>query len=325
MRKNIRRGLLALTVTVASVSAYAQPAIPRNYIEHPGFSLGMNFGMSDLWGDVGTKTIIDHYGNGAYFDKPCFMGGIFGRYTAHPMLAFRLSLNYGTLFATDEWNKDKAIEASSIEDDAFQRYLRNQDVRANVWEGALAAEFFPLRVNSESKGAAKIMQPYVVAGVGGFHFRPQSSVIDGVTGRKKWIDVADLSVEGDGLEHKKATATYARVTNAWQICVPLGIGLRWDLNPEIAFGVEYLYRMTTTDRLDNVSDEYVSDDYHIKFFSPEKAALALEVSDKSWAIEQSVDHGDWTKRGNKDVLDGYSTISVMLIYKINSNKIPWWY
>jgi hypothetical protein len=80
-----------------------------------------------------------------------------------------------------------------------------------------------------------------------------------------------------------------------------------------------------TDRLDNVSDEYVSDEYFDRYLTPEKAELAKQISDKSWAIEPTVDHGDWTKRGNKTVLDSYSSISVMLIYKINRNKIPWWY
>lgn len=325
MRKNIRRGLLAIVISASTLSAYAQPAIPREYIEHPGFSLGLNFGFTDLWGDVGTKSILDHYTNGQYLDKPCFMGGMFGRFTAHPMLAFRLNLNYGTLYATDEWNKDKAEEAKSIEDDAFQRYLRNQDIRANIWEGTLLAEFMPLRVNSESKSASKRMQPYIAAGVGGFHFRPQSSVINRVTGRKNWVDVQNLHVEGDGLEEKKAKPTYARATNLWQICVPVGLGLRWDINQELAFGVEYLFRFTTTDRLDNVSDEYASDDYLEKFLTPENADLAKEILDKSWAIEPSVEHADWSKRGNKTVLDGYSSVSVMIIYKINSNKKPWWF
>ncbi len=325
MRKNIRRGLLALFVSAASLSAYAQPAIPREYVEHPGFSVGMNFGLSDLWGDVGTLSPIDHYTNDKYFDKPCFMGGIFGRYTAHPMLAFRLNLNYGTLYATDAWNEDKAKEAESIEADAFQRYLRNQDIRVNMWETSLIAEFMPLRINTESKGAAKRMQPYVAAGIAGFYFRPQSSRINPVTGRKQWVDVRDLRVEGDGFETKKAKAGFARETSPYQLAVPLGLGLRWDLTNDLSFGVEWMLRLSMTDRLDNVSSEYPSDEYLERYLAPEKAQLAKEILDKSWAIEPTVSHPDWAVRGNKDVLDSYSTFSVMLVYKLKSNKIPWWY
>jgi hypothetical protein len=328
MRKNIRRSILAFFICASAVSANAQPAIPRDYIEHPGYSLGLNFGMTDLWGDVGTQTILDHYTNGQYFSKPCFMGGIFGRFTPHPMIAARLGINYGTLYATDAWNKDKAKEAKSIEDDAFQRYLRNQDIRANVWEGTLVFEFFPLRTNSESKSASKVMQPYIVAGVGGFHFRPQSTLIDRNTGHTTWVDVHDLYLEGDGQQGattSKDVPTYARKTNLWQFCVPVGLGLRWDLSDNFAFGFEYLYRFTMTDRLDNVSDEYASDKFYDEHLSPDKAALAKEMKDKSWAIDPTVHHADWSNRGNKNVLDSYSTISIMFIYKLKNNKIPWWY
>lgn len=323
MRKNIVRGLLTACISAASLSVYAQPAIPRDYVELPGFSVGMNFGVLDLWGDVGTQSIIDHYSNGRYLDKPCFMGGIFGRYTAHPMLAFRLGLNYGTLYATDAWNKDKAKSASSIEDDAFQRYLRNQDIRANTWEGSFMMEFSPLRVNSERRSAMKRMQPYIAAGVGYFHFRPQSSYIDRVTGQTRWVDVHDLHLEGDIAT--KAGAGQAVETKLWQLAVPVGVGLRWDLSDDFAIGVEYLYRFTMTDRLDNVSDEYASAEFFDRNLSPEKAALAKEMVDKSWAVEPTVKHADWSIRGNKQVLDSYSTISVMLVYKLKNNKIPWWY
>lgn len=325
MRKNIRRGLLALFVCATAISANAQPAIPRDYIEYPGFSVGFNAGLADLWGDVGTKSVIDHYGNGKYFDKPCFMGGIFARYQAHPMLAMRLGVNYGTLYATDAWNQKKAEKASSVEDDAYQRYLRNQDIRANIWEGTFIFEFAPLRSNSESHSAFKRMQPYLAAGVGGFHFRPQSTYIDRLTGDRHWVDVHDLHIEGDGLQGDKAHAGIARPTSLWQFAIPVGAGLRWDLSPDLSFGIEYLFRFTSTDRLDNVSDDYVADKLYDQNLSPDKAALAKEMADKSWAIDPTVHHEAYTKRGNKNVLDSYSTFSVMFVYKLRNNKLPWWY
>ena len=324
MRKNIVRSFLALFVSAAALSATAQPAIPKDYVETAGFSLGINVGLSDLWGDVGTQKLVDHYVNSKYWDKPCFMGGIFVRYQAHPVLAARLSLSYGTLYANDNWNKTKAEKAASIEDDAFQRYLRNQDARANIWEGTFMLEFTPLRFNTESRAAQRKMQPFLMAGIGGFHFNPQSSLYDPITGRRKWVNTNDLHLEGDGITHEDETATYARKTSLWQLCVPVGLGLRWDIGRNMAFGVEYLYRFTMTDRLDNVSSEYPTDDYFDRHLAPEKATVAKQIVDKSFEIEPSVERKPWATRGNKEVLDGYSTISVSFIYKINTNKTPWW-
>ncbi len=325
MRRKLGRSLLVLILSAGTIPALAQPAIPRKYVEHPGWSLGWTVGLSDLWGDVGTQSPIDHYVNSKYWDKPCFMGGMFARYTAHPMFAIRASINYGTLYANDNWNYDKAKNAESTKDDAFQRYLRNQDARANIWEGTLMVEWNPLRMNSESKAAQKRMQPYLMAGVGGFHFKPQTSIILDLEGRRKWVNTHDLHLEGEGISFREAKEGYARATSLWQICVPVGLGVKWDLGTDFSLGVEYLYRFTTTDRLDNVSSEYVSPDYFDRHLSPEKAAIAKQVYDKSWEIDPSIERRPWTMRGNKDVLDGYSTIAITFIYKIQSNKIPWWY
>lgn len=320
MRKSLLRSLLVIGISATTLSAVAQPAIPKKYVEHPGVSVGMNFGLSDLWGDVGTQNPIDHYANDRYYQKPHFMGGIFMRFSGHPALALRLNLNYGTLYANDDWNINKAREATSIEDDAYQRYLRNQDARANVWEGTVMLEVIPMRINPESKIAQKSMQPYLAFGAGGFHFRPQTSLIDPVTGRKRWVYTKELRLEGEGIENSGAVQT-----NLWQVCVPMGAGLRWDVGKNMNIGVEWLYRMTTTDRLDNVSSTYLTPDYFDRHLSPEDAAIAKQVYDKSWYIEPSVSHPAGSPRGNKDVLDGYSTFSITLMYRLETNKTPWWY
>lgn len=325
MRKKMLRSLLTLGISAATLSAVAQPAIPREYVEMPGFSMGIHVGMTDLWGDIGTQGIVDHYNNDKYWDKPCFMGGIMGRFLAHPMLAARLSIDYGTLYANDNWNINKAKEAKSTEDDAFQRYLRNQDVRANIWEGTFTLEFNFLRGNSESKAAQKRMQPYLLAGVGIFHYRPQSSLLNPLTGRRKWVDVYDLHLEGEDFEFTKPTEHHSKKTKLWQPNFPVGFGLRWDLGDQFAFGFEYLYRITLTDRLDNVSSEYATPEYFDKHLPPEKAAIAKLLYSKSWEIDPSVKRTAWSTRGNKEVKDGYSTISITFIYKILNNKIPWWF
>lgn len=320
MRKSLLRSLLVIGISATTLAAVAQPAIPEKYVEHPGVSVGVNFGLADLWGDVGTQGIIDHYANDRYYQKPHFMGGIFMRFSPRPAWALRVNLNYGTLYANDDWNINKAREATSIEDDAYQRYLRNQDVRANVWEGTLMLEVMPFRFNPESKLAQKSMQPFIAVGAGGFHFRPQTSLIDPLTGSRKWVYTKDLALEGEGIE-----GSGARETNLWQVCVPVGAGIRWDVGKNMNLGFEYMYRFTTTDRLDNVSSTYVSDDYFDRNLGPEAAAIAKQVQDKSWEIEPSVNHRAGDIRGNKDVLDGYSTFGIIFIYRLQTNKTPWWF
>src|SRR5690554_3162989 len=181
---------------------WGNPEIP--YVEQRGFSLGVNFGSTDLWGDVGTKSVIDHYINNNYYDDILgnmrAMGGIFARYTHIPGISFRLGINYGQLYATDKWNEEKAFKAKTIADDAYQRYMRNLDVSTNIWEGNFLFEFSPFRISNWEFGRLtnSKVQPYILLGVSGFHFNPQGTFLDLESGRETLVDLQPLHTEGQG-------------------------------------------------------------------------------------------------------------------------------
>lgn len=325
MRKKLIRSILTLSITAAAAgSASAQLGHSKEYVEPPGWSVGMNIGLLDLWGDVGTKSIIDHYTNGKYWNKPHFMGGVFVRYSAHPAFAMRLGGSYGTLYATDEWNESMANDALTIEDDAFQRRLRNQSIRANTWETSFLLEITPRRFNYESLGARKRFQPYLLLGVGYFHFKPTAKYIDRAGNDRGYVNLYDLNVEATGLP-AEVYAESPEKYSLWQLAIPMGLGVRWDIGRRLALGVEYIYRYTFTDYLDNVSGKYVDPALYNTYLDPQKAALAAEMQDKTWQIvhEGKATPGD--NRGNPGVKDAYSTFGLTLIFKVPSKKTPWWY
>jgi opacity protein-like surface antigen len=323
------RSVLTLSLGAASLAASAQRKWIRDYKEPEfsepiGWSLGMTTGLSDLWGDVGTKSPIDHYGNGEYWNEPHFMGSIYLRYTLHPAFAMRLSAGFGTLYARDSWNKDAAEGAESLEDDAVQRYLRNQDVRNRVWEGSLMAELMPRRFNATTSGARRRFQPYLMAGIGVINHRPQTTWTSRPTnggGHGQWVDIWDLNLEGQGWNFPNAPAKEDR----WQIAVPLGIGARWDLGEQIGLGVEYLFRFTTTDYLDGVSAKYIPTSYYEAQLPEDKVQMARDISDKTWQIlGKEYSHAAGERRGDRNSNDAFSTLSVNFFWKLNSRKRPWW-
>jgi len=331
MRKTIIRSILTLVISTAAMhAANAQLGFSKEYVEPPGFSVGFNIGLLDLWGDVGTKSPIDHYANDEYWKKTHYMGGIFVRYSASPALAMRLGVNYGMLYANDNWNYTKVKKAESIEDDAYQRFLRNQKVRANTWEGSFVFEVSPRRFNYQSKGAMKRFQPYLLFGVAAYHFRPQAEYITKSGANKGWVDLYDLHLEGDGFIKKpgvpdgafeKAPQSY----QLWQLAVPLGLGVKWDIGRQLGLGIEYEYRYCFTDYLDNVSDKYIDPSYYNYYLSAQNAALATEMQDRSWLIDPNAHHTPGEQRGNPSVKDAYSTLSITFYYKIKNRKSPWWY
>ena len=319
MRKSFIRCIIALSVSVAVVpaaEAQSQHSIFRTfndnqYVDPPGWSLGMNFGLSDLWGDVGTKSPINHYTNDKYWNSPKFMGGLYVRYEPHPALGLRLGFSYGTLYANDNFNDSKARKASSEEDDAYQRDLRNLDVKDYVWEGQFLFEINPLRFNLKG-GEHHSFQPYILLGVGGFHFDPKGTYHD-PTGfaADKLVDLYDFHTEGEGMPG--GPKEYSK----WQMNIPFGLGFRFDVGPHLGLGVEYLYRYCFTDYLDDVSGfYYYSGD---QTTSPQNA-----IADKSWVIDPKVHHAAGELRGNPAVKDAYSTISINFFYKIKTRKTQWW-
>jgi len=322
-------GLILLSTFAATAQKRWDNYRETEFSEPPGFSLGVVGGLSDLWGDVGTQSPLHHYTNDKYWKSPRFMGGMYLRYTAVPALAFRLQAAYGRLYANDNWNEERALKAQNIEEDAFQRYLRNQDARSRIWEGMFMLEFMPLRMNPESGAARRRFQPYVGTGVAAFNFKTQTTWTSrpggGGGGYGQWVDIYDLRLEGDGYSRDgiglaDAPSRYER----WQVAVPLTLGVRWDIGRELGFGLEYCYRLTFTDYLDGVSGEYINPIYHSLVLPADRAAIARDVADKSWQILPDAVNPPGTPRGNPGVNDGYSTISVNFFYKIKSRKSPWW-
>jgi hypothetical protein len=319
MRHKLFGGMVALCISVAAMpSAKAQSPV---YIEPPGFALGINLGLADLWGDVGTKTILDHYFNGKYFKMPCFMGGPSVRYSAHPSFAVRATISYGTLYASDNWNEKGFEKSTSVNDDAYQRYVRNLNVKSNIWEGNLLMEISPFRFGLESNLARKRFQPYLLAGIGGFHFKPMGEYVDRAQqGGSKWVRLDQLHTEGQGFDFDGAPERY----ELWQKSIPLGIGFRWDIGYQLSLGVEYLYRYCFTDYLDDVSGQYVDPRYFEANITSPNAETARNMYDKSWLIDPSITHTKGDLRGNNGVNDAFSTISVSLYYKLKRRADHWW-
>lgn len=332
MRKSFLRSIFLLSLAGAiTLPAQAQRKYDRGWMEPElsepiGWSLGMTVGLSDLWGDVGTRTPLDHYTNSEYWGNTRFMGGVYARYAFHPAISARLSANFGTLYANDNWNKNKAEKADKLSDDYVQRYLRNQDVRSFIWEGTLMAEVMPFRFDNTTAMARKRMQPYVMAGIGAFNHRSQStwkSRPENAGGYGQWKDIYDLHLEGDGWKFDGAP----KLAERWNIAVPLGIGLRWDVGRNVGLGVEYLYRVTFTDYIDGVSDKYLPANYYDAQLPADKVSMAMDLADKTWQItgKESYRHAPGEIRGNKADNDHYSTLSFNIFYKINTRRKPWWF
>lgn len=319
MQAKVIRILSILCIAVAmsqSVTAQRNRAY-RLQVDQDGWSIGTSIGMSDLWGDVGTKGFIDHYTNSKYLDKVAFIGGLFGRYTIHPALNLRFNFNAGSVYATDTWNYDGVL-ATGLEEgtDYIQRYLRAQNAKASIVELGMMLEVLPFRFHMDGQGAAyRRGQPYLGAGVAAFYYMPFSTVANGVT----FVKTYDLNLEGQGWG-----GAYPKKPSKIQPAFPLVIGYRWDIGQHLNLGVEYMYRMTMFDYLDGVSGKYISKFEYEQNLSKGDARTALQVADKTPYYNNALPNTPGTLRGNPGNNDSYSTFSITFSYKVPArNKIFW--
>jgi hypothetical protein len=118
--------------------------------------------------------------------------------------------------------------------------LRNLNFRSKIFDWELAAQYNLFSFNE------KWWTPYVFAGVGLFHFNPYTN---DSAGTKTFLK--PLSTEGQGftpgIKDYKLT----------QFSIPFGIGAEYSLNEDMRLGIEFGYRKTFTDYLDDVSTHYV--------------------------------------------------------------------
>ena len=155
-------------------------------------------------------------------------------------MALRGRLTYGILAGND-----------NLTTEVF-RQNRNLSFKSDVYEASLVYE---LHLYSEELGHVYDLRGvkgtkssrvgfYLFAGIGAFYFDPKAQL------ENKWVRLKPLGTEGQGLPGG------AREYSNFQVCVPMGIGLRKALSKQISIGAELQYTKTFTDYVDDVSTIY---------------------------------------------------------------------
>ena len=105
--------------------------------------------------------------------------------------------------------------------------------------------------------------------------------------------------------------------NTLAICIPIGVGVKYNLSEKINFSFEIVHRFTTTDNLDDVSTTYAG----IGNFSPlSKAALLQDRSGEGGADPVLGQPG--VQRGFSKQRDQYIIAEVGLTYNISTYRCP---
>ncbi len=233
------------------------------------FEFGASVGAMNCLTDVGGRK-----GLGKRFVKDLNLGNnqlngsIYFTTTYKEAVALRIEGTFGNVKAYDSILK--AVQETT------PRYNRNLSFSSKISEISIVGEFYPMFIFinwAERDDDPPSFSPYLLAGVGYYSFNPQT-ILNGRT-----VDLQPLSTEGQGFTEYPDRQPY----KLKQINFPVGIGMKYELSSNFNLRAEFMYRILTTDYLDDLSTRYVSPSLFSKYFSGNQLADALALSDRRFS------------------------------------------
>lgn len=215
--------------------------------------------------------------------------GVYGQYGLTPRFALRGGLGFGWIAGNDKFATSDALKQ------------RNLQFRSAITDAHIALQFDILSPETA------IIQPYLFAGIGLFHFNPKAQY------EGEWVELQPLGTEGQGLNPN--ISRFYRLT---QLNIPAGMGVRYAWRENLYFGLEFSYRKTFTDYIDDVSGVY----YDLSELLDKRGATAADLADRlSEYTNNPDDHFETgTERGNSSAKDGYGFFAVSASYLISTGK-----
>lgn len=201
----------------------------------------------------------------------------------------------------NRWALRVGVVVGSVGCDEDYLVRRNLSFRSHVYELSAMAEF---NFRPFGPGATESQwTPYLFGGLGIFHFNPEAQLTytDGST---EWVELQPLCTEGQGTSAYPDRRQYARL----QLCLPFGMGVRWRLGKTFSLSVEYGFRKTWTDYLDDVSTTYVGAD--LLRSNVIDGDLAARMADRSSEVEPGYVNAPGIKRGDDSLDDWYSFVNL---------------
>lgn len=242
--------------------------------------LGVFLGTSNYSGELQSKFHPSEYN---------LSFGVFGRKHFTKYWAAKVHFYKGDISGTDANQQHKGGLRQ-----------RNLNFRSSLIEAGIQGEYnlTPFAIREK-----RFSTVFLFAGVSGFYFNPQAQM------NGQWYELQPLGTEGQGSDLYPDRKKYSR----FNVAIPMGLGIRLNVNEKSTFGFEIGFRKTFTDYLDDVSTTYPDIDYLLKT-NPIVAYLSYREPDY---VGTPLDNPVGQDRGDASKKDWYMftgfTFSVNLI------------
>ena len=301
-----------LLIVIGCAACFNQPLKAQYYYYNDRYydsevivELGASVGVMNCFTDLGGKK-----GSGKKFIKDLNWknakpdAGIFAAIMYQNKIGLRLEGTFGNVGAYDSILKPYVPNTSG-------RYERNLSFKSKINDLQLSVEIHPLFFfNDYTDKQPPQLSPYIVAGIGYFSFDPQAKL------NGTWFRLQPLHTEGEGF----AEYPYRKPYKLNQINYPVGAGLRYELSEAFNLRVELIYRILTTDYLDDVSTTYISSDLYASYLTPYQAAIAQQLADRKKEITPGLVAVPGEQRGDPKDKDAFFSIQLKVGITLGREK-----
>ncbi len=273
--------------------SYAQQVLPKG--ENPiikkkapdkkpgsssGLSINAGLGVANYFGDLMQYNRL--------FSQSGFAFGVGVSYPLSNRFSTRLDIGAQQVKAADSKNKGSQYKA------------RNLSFKSSVYDMSVSLDFNLINIDKHG------FSPYVSAGVGAMIFNPTA---EDISGNKQKL--RELGTEGQGL------AGYPGMYKKASFIVPLGLGVKIAAGNNVTLSLDFNYRITGTDYLDDVSTSGYPDKTLLDARNPLTARFTWrgnEVGGEAYPANLSL------PRGNPANKDGYYTTRFKVAYSFAKKK-----
>ena len=253
---------------------------------------GLNLGASTYIGEIGDPGETDNLENPFPFyiipQAARFNLGGFYRYNFTRNIAARAELNWVRIAGADSLSNTPS------------RIGRNLSFRTDLLEISIQGEYAFLVRNNISRQTKLDFRADVHVGIGYMWYYPKAQLND------RWRSLRPLATEG--LENQYGTGS---------LIVPFGVGYNFTFNRQLRLGMDFTYRFTFTDYLDDISTDYASADelpFAESFALANRSAQAYARGDADLPDPGTYNPG--RKRGNPETNDAYFMLQIKVSYFI---------
>ena len=301
---HIQHHLYRVVLTIISITLYAQLGFSQI---QPQLEFGFSWGSTKFIGDINGNSPRDKSFNGIKHNLLSrYIGGVYASYHLIDPITITASINRGRIDGADSLEM-RTGELADL------RKGRSLLFKSAITEATLSAEIDPIGMLTNSSNVVEHkLRPYITVGIGLFHFNPQGEYIH-PDNSKSWVDLKPLRTEGQGMSSHPDRKEY----NLTQFTTPIGLGIKYYISASIYTSLEYVYRKTFTDYIDDVSTRYIANQDFINHFGAGNSStvIAIQMANKAAFKNGGLAPPSYdvnSKRGSPLRKDAYSSVSIKI-------------